>query len=261
MACQTSTDARRTPTSGSAGPVVSRLGVCDLARASTRSRCRFSASSVVGEKTRSRKSLGHQEDQGDRADAAAADADAPAADTAAEADAAAGEADEPAAAAEAQAQRRRRRRAMRDGRRAIATLRRQRATRTAIPTARRHRAAGTFRQERTRPAGTDAARAHPAPTQKPSCANPNADASIAGTAVEPDYPDIARQQGAVGTTQVKVTLDASGSVTAQAFTSRREIDPGPAAVKAARATRYSPETVDCVKTAGSYIFRADFTGQ
>ena len=102
----------------------------------------------------------------------------------------------------------------------------------------------------------------PAPTQKPSCANPNADAAIAGTAVEPDYPDIARQQGAVGTTQVKVTLDASGSVTdASVYKSAGNQSLDQAALKAARATRYMPETVNCVKTAGSYIFRADFTGQ
>jgi protein TonB len=102
----------------------------------------------------------------------------------------------------------------------------------------------------------------PTPTQKPSCANPNADATISGEPVEPDYPDIAREQGAVGTTQVKVTLDASGNVTdASVYKSSGSQALDQSAVKAARATRYSAETVNCVKTAGSYIFRADFTGQ
>ena len=102
----------------------------------------------------------------------------------------------------------------------------------------------------------------PTPTPKPVCANPNADAAIKGTAVEPDYPDVAREQGATGTTQVKVTLDAVGSVTeATVYKSAGNPSLDQAAVKAARATAYVPEIVNCVKTAGSYIFRADFTGQ
>jgi protein TonB len=101
----------------------------------------------------------------------------------------------------------------------------------------------------------------PTPTPKPACANPNADAAIRGTAVEPDYPDIAKEQGATGTTQVKVTLDESGNVvSATVYKSAGNLSLDQAAVKAARATSYVPEIVNCVKTAGSYIFRADFTG-
>jgi TonB family protein len=101
----------------------------------------------------------------------------------------------------------------------------------------------------------------PTPTPKPECANPNADASIKGTAVEPDYPDIARQQGATGTTQVKVTLDATGNVVgAEVYKSAGNPALDRAAVAAARETSYVPEIVNCVKTAGSYLFRADFTG-
>lgn len=101
----------------------------------------------------------------------------------------------------------------------------------------------------------------PTPTPKPACANPNADATTT-QAVEPDYPDIARQQGAVGTTQVKVSLDAAGHVldaSVQKSAGNAALDQ--AAVKAAKASSFAPETVNCVKTAGSYIFRADFTGQ
>lgn len=99
------------------------------------------------------------------------------------------------------------------------------------------------------------------PTPKPVCAVPNADASTT-QAVEPDYPDIARQQGAVGTTQVKVSLDATGHVTdASIAKSAGNASLDQAAIKAARASSFSPEIVNCVKTAGSYIFRADFTGQ
>jgi protein TonB len=102
----------------------------------------------------------------------------------------------------------------------------------------------------------------PSPTPKPQCANPNEDASIRGTAVEPDYPDIARQQGAVGTTNIKVTLDANGNVTdAEVFKSSGNAALDNAALKAAKATEYTAETVNCVKTPGSYLFRADFTGE
>ena len=100
------------------------------------------------------------------------------------------------------------------------------------------------------------------PTQKPTCAVPNADAAIKGSAVEPDYPDIARQQGAVGTTSVKITLDASGNVVdATIAKSAGNASLDQAAIKAAKATAYTPDIINCVKTAGSYLFRADFTGQ
>jgi protein TonB len=100
------------------------------------------------------------------------------------------------------------------------------------------------------------------PTPKPQCANPNADAAIKGTAVEPDYPDIAREQGATGTTLVKVTLDASGDVTdASVYKSAGNPALDQAAIKAARATAYIPDIVNCVKTAGSYLFSATFSGQ
>jgi protein TonB len=102
----------------------------------------------------------------------------------------------------------------------------------------------------------------PTPTPKPQCANPNEDAAIRGQAVEPDYPEIARQQGAVGTVQVKVTLDANGGGTDfSIYKSSGNASLDSAALKAARATQYTAETVNCVKTPGSYIFRADFTGE
>lgn len=102
----------------------------------------------------------------------------------------------------------------------------------------------------------------PSPTPKPQCAVPNADAAIKGQAVEPDYPDQAREQGAEGTVRVKVTLDASGNaVDFSVFKSSGNAALDQSAMKAARATQYTPEVVDCVKTAGSYLFDADFTAQ
>jgi protein TonB len=104
--------------------------------------------------------------------------------------------------------------------------------------------------------------ATPTPTPKPQCANPNQDAAIKGTAVSPDYPDIARQQGAVGTTQVKVTLDANGTpVDVSVYKSSGNAALDNSALKAAKETEYEPDIINCVKTPGAYLFRADFTGE
>jgi len=115
----------------------------------------------------------------------------------------------------------------------------------------------------TAPAATPAPTpAPPTPTPKPQCANPNADATIKGTAADLDYPEIAKQQGLTGTTQVRVTLDANGTVvSATVYKSAGSAALDQAAITAAKATSYVPEIVNCVKTAGSYIFRADFSGQ
>jgi protein TonB len=80
--------------------------------------------------------------------------------------------------------------------------------------------------------------------------------------VDPDYPDMARQQGIEGTTQVKVSLDATGAITgATVYKSAGNIQLDNAAIAAAKASKYAPEIVNCVKTAGSYLFRADFSSQ
>jgi len=110
---------------------------------------------------------------------------------------------------------------------------------------------------------TPAPTATPIPaTPKPSCANPNAQAGIVGQPADLDYPDIARQQGVVGSTDVQVTLDATGNVTdVSIHKSSGNAALDQSAIKAAKATRYSPEIVGCVKTAGAYLFKADFNGQ
>jgi len=108
---------------------------------------------------------------------------------------------------------------------------------------------------------TPAATPAPTPPPAPKCAVPNADATTT-QAVEPDYPDIARQQGAVGTAKIKVSLDAAGHVleaTIQKSAGNAALDQ--AALKAAKASSFAPEVVNCVKTPGSYLFSADFTGQ
>lgn len=109
------------------------------------------------------------------------------------------------------------------------------------------------------PAPTPAPTPTPKPT--PACANPNVDATTVNAA-EADYPDIAREQGVVGSAAVKVTLDATGHVVDVSI-NKSAGNPAldQSALKAARASTYSPEIVNCVKTAGSYLFRVDFTGQ
>ncbi len=83
-----------------------------------------------------------------------------------------------------------------------------------------------------------------------------------GEPAELDYPDIAREQGAVGTTLVKVSLDVAGNVTdASVYKSAGNAALDQAAIKAAKATSYTPDIVNCVKTPGSYLFKADFNSQ
>jgi protein TonB len=104
----------------------------------------------------------------------------------------------------------------------------------------------------------------PAPTPmptKPSCSQPHVDPTTKN-AVLPDYPEIAREQGASGTAEVKVTLDANGAVLAasiQQGTGSKVLDD--AAIVAAKASTFSPEIDNCQPVGGVYLFRADFTPQ
>jgi protein TonB len=110
-------------------------------------------------------------------------------------------------------------------------------------------------------AGPATAPPAPTPTPRPACAVPNKDAATT-RAVDPEFPEIARQQGAVGTTQVKVSLSATGSVVSVAvYKSSGNAALDQSALAAARASSYSPEVENCVGVAGSYLFRADFNSQ
>ena len=101
----------------------------------------------------------------------------------------------------------------------------------------------------------------PPPTPKPACANPNMDA-VATNQVAPDYPEMAKSQGASGTTQVQVELDAAGGVvSATIYKSAGNASLDQAAIAAAKESKYQPEIVNCVKTAGKYLFRAVFDEQ
>ncbi len=111
------------------------------------------------------------------------------------------------------------------------------------------------------PAGTPAAPAGPTATPKPACANPHLDASVTH-AVEPEYPALAQQQGAIGVTQVEVSLTETGAVSdAKVYKSSGNASLDRAAIAAARQSTYSPEVDNCVKEAGNYLFRAEFDAQ
>lgn len=112
------------------------------------------------------------------------------------------------------------------------------------------------------PAAAVAAAPTPAPTPtKPACANPNADAT-ATQKVTPDMPEIARQMGAQGTAQIKVTLDTKGNVTnAAVYKSTNNSALDKAALQAAQQSKYAPEIRDCVPTGGSYLYVVTFESQ
>ena len=107
---------------------------------------------------------------------------------------------------------------------------------------------------------TPAPPATPAPTPKPACAQPHVDATTTNP-VTPDTPEMAKQQGATGTVQVKVSLDPAGHVVgASVYKSSGSALLDQAAVQAAKQSSYAPEIDNCAKVAGDYIFRADFEG-
>ncbi|GAC1420297.1 MAG: hypothetical protein NVSMB5_12670 [Candidatus Velthaea sp.] len=78
-------------------------------------------------------------------------------------------------------------------------------------------------------------------------------------AQQADFPEIARNMGATGTTYVKVDLAANGGVvntsifqtSGNAFLDR-------AALVAARRSSFRPEIRDCSPVDGTYLFAADF---
>ena len=106
------------------------------------------------------------------------------------------------------------------------------------------------------------ATAAPVPTPTPrSCAQPHEDAKTVQKA-EADYPEMARQQGAVGVVTVKVQLTATGQVTGLGIYKSSGFSAlDQEALKAARNSRYAAEVEECQKVAGQYLFVVDFTAQ
>lgn len=107
--------------------------------------------------------------------------------------------------------------------------------------------------------GPIATAAAPTTAPAPKCAVPYRDA-VATNKVPPDYPEMAREQNlGVVTVLVKVTVGATGALTAatvQQSSGNSSIDS--AAVAAARASSYSAKIVNCLPVAGDYGFTAEF---
>jgi TonB family protein len=96
------------------------------------------------------------------------------------------------------------------------------------------------------------------PTEAPACADPNRDA-VASNVVSPEYPSSESGIGSVAVL-VAVTIDAAGGVSdvrVSQSSGNAAIDQ--AALRAARASSYRPRLVNCVPSAGTYIFRAEFS--
>ena len=91
------------------------------------------------------------------------------------------------------------------------------------------------------------------------CSIPDKDVTVAQAAI-PGYPDSARDLG-MGpvVVYVQVTVNPDGSLTHAVITqssNNSAIDQ--AALRAARASIYSPKIVGCQAMTGTFIFRADF---
>lgn len=102
----------------------------------------------------------------------------------------------------------------------------------------------------------------PAPPTAPpvaACAVPNRDPQPINKAPA-DYPDMARQQGASGEADVKVTLDPSGHVIA-AVIAQSTHNPllDSAAIAAAKQSSFSPQITNCKPVGGVYIFQVVFS--
>jgi len=99
---------------------------------------------------------------------------------------------------------------------------------------------------------------NPASPTPPPCTTPHMDAMLTRT-VQPKYPESAREQGATGTVQVKVSLNPSGGVISTSiYKSSGNAELDQAALVAARESTYSPEIEDCQPVGGTYLFRANF---
>jgi TonB family protein len=100
----------------------------------------------------------------------------------------------------------------------------------------------------------------PPATAKPSCPDPNREAT-ASNIVQPEYPESAKDLGlGTVTVLVEVTIGASGTLEeAKISQSSGNMAIDQSALRAARQSTYTPQLADCVPTTGSYIFHAEFS--
>jgi TonB family protein len=94
-----------------------------------------------------------------------------------------------------------------------------------------------------------------------NCANKTINAAIR-TPVLPTYPDSAGNYVGVKNVLIRVTVSADGSVAAlQVMTSSGDAALDDAAMRAARASTYTSEFINCIPVDGGYYpFRAEFNG-
>lgn len=98
----------------------------------------------------------------------------------------------------------------------------------------------------------------PSTTAVTSCATRYADAAVID-AVPPDFPPLAREMLASGTTLVKVDLAAGGALvgtSVYASSGHRALDRE--ALAATRWSRFRPEIRDCSAVGGSYLYAVEF---
>ena len=93
------------------------------------------------------------------------------------------------------------------------------------------------------------------------CNEPFRDVSMLSAAM-PKFPEQAREAGETGSAWVKVILTETGAVeSVSVYRSSGSKSLDAATMEAARTSTYRPEVRACKAVPGSYLFRADFTGQ
>lgn len=108
--------------------------------------------------------------------------------------------------------------------------------------------------------GVQASEAAPLGQNPLICTTPYASAQPDNIA-QPDFPEIARQQGAAARTIVRVSLDAGGNVTGGTVAqSSGNMALDQAAITAARHTTYEPQLERCNAVPSTFFFAVDFTG-
>jgi TonB family protein len=102
--------------------------------------------------------------------------------------------------------------------------------------------------------------APPTPTPPPTCAKPNADATVVN-AVAPDTPALAQQQGITGEVIVEIQLDEHSHLINAKVTKSPNPILNNAALAAARQSTFQTEISNCRPMASSYNYLVEFESQ
>lgn len=100
----------------------------------------------------------------------------------------------------------------------------------------------------------------PTPVPTPACAHPQVPPATI-TAVAPDVPEIARQQGIQGRVQVRVDLNEQSKIVGVSIYSSPNPLLNKAAMDAARQSTFRTEVQNCQPIASSYLYIVDFQSQ